>query len=153
MFPTFKYKQHTIQEKQLSTVHVFRWRKNWQRRLRRAAFGFGWGGRTSAWERTPNPRQQPQGMTGRRPGDVPGLKERNAGAWWFPDDDPAADPWAPEEVWQAAMPIRWFHLPVHLLSLNQKWHIGMLILQRSAAVRRVYCRYPTSRNQRKCKSH
>jgi len=49
--------------------------KNWQRRLGRAAFGFGWGGRTSAGERTPNPRQQPQGRTPIRcrgwRGDVP----------------------------------------------------------------------------------
>ena len=66
------------------------------------------------------PRQQPQGttpiscrglqgdvpVTAPPPGDVPGLKERNVGEWWFLADDPAADPWAPEEVRQAEMPSR-----------------------------------------------
>ena len=32
--------------------------------------------------------------------------------WWFLADDPAADPQAPEEVRQAAMPSRKFKLPV-----------------------------------------
>ncbi|KAG1932793.1 hypothetical protein F2P79_020826 [Pimephales promelas] len=40
-------------------------------------------------------------------GDVPELKERNVGERWFLADDPAADPWALEEVRQAAMPSRW----------------------------------------------
>ncbi|KAL0188639.1 hypothetical protein M9458_015738, partial [Cirrhinus mrigala] len=48
---------------------------------------------------------QLQGVTGRR--DVPELKERNVGEWWFLADDPAADSWALEEVQQTAMPSRW----------------------------------------------
>ncbi|CAG6012252.1 unnamed protein product, partial [Menidia menidia] len=45
-------------------------------------------------------------VTAPPPGDVPGLKGRNVDERWFLADDPAADPWAPEEVRQAAMPGR-----------------------------------------------
>ena len=62
----------------------------------------------------------PSAVTAPPPGNVPGLKERNVGEWWFLADDPAADPWALEEVQLAAMPSRCF--PVHLLILSIDRH-------------------------------
>lgn len=63
---------------------------------RRRACGSGWGGRTSIGKKTITPKTVP--VLAPPPGDVSGLKERNIGEWWFLADDPADNPWAPQEV-------------------------------------------------------